>query len=405
MSDNLSRFTEYKRALEQGKTRDEAAFLSREVTPDFQKVGLQRSALRTSVAFMGAHINSLDRMAQSFKEDTQGTILRMSALSGISLATWLVNKDDKDIQDLPNYKKDLYWNFHVPGTDMILNVPKPWGPGVLFGSGVERTLDAFVKHDPDAYKGFGKAVLDTVIPNLLPTMVAPVMDQMANKNLFTGRQLVSEQQQKLLPEMQYQPYTSETAKQIAKLIGYVPGVKDIGPSSDPLASPAVVDNYIRGWTGTIGGMVVKIADQGLRATGVANKNFGPGSVDTPIAEEPILNEFLTRFPSMKSQPIQTFYQNYDATSKVLNSIKFAAKNGDIDAAQRIASQNPELELKLDGINKTISNGRKAIDAIQNKMVMDPVQKRQLIDTAVFQINSAARMGNEMMNEFKKANGK
>ena len=399
-SDNLSRFTEYKRAIEQGKTRDEAAFMSREVTPDFQKIGLQRSALRTSIAFIGAHINSLDRMKQSFAEDPQGTILRMSVLSGISAAVWLVNKDDKAIDDLPNYQKDLYWNFHIPNSQMIFRLPKPWGPGILFGSGVERTLDAFMKHDPDAYKGYAKSLLDSVAPNVVPTMLSPVLDQMANKNMFTGRQLVNEQQEKLLPELQYQPYTSETAKQLAKLIGYVPAVKDIGPSSDPLASPEVVDNYIRGWTGTVGGIAIKIADAGLHKAGIGVK---PG-VEKPegsIADAAILNEFVTRFPSMKSQPIQTFYENYQATSKVMTSIRYAAKNGDIEAAMQIAKENPELEIKLDGINKSIGAGRKVIDFIQNKSTMDPVQKRQIIDTTLFQINSAAKMGNQMMNDYKK----
>lgn len=420
MSDNLSRFTEYKRAIEQGKSRDESAFLSREVTPDFQKIGLQRSALRTSIAFVGAHINSLDRMAQAFKEDTQGTILRMSVLSGISAAVWYINKDDDAVNDLPNYKKDLYWNFHIPNTQMVFSLPKPWGPGIMFGSGVERTLDAFYKHDPNAMKGFGKSLLDSVVPNTVPTMLAPVLDQMANKNLFSGRQLVNEQQQKMLPEMQYQPYTSETAKQIAKIIGYVPGVRDLGPSADPLASPEVVENYIRGWSGSLGGIALKIADAGLKQARVASvqlsdktpeqkaydikniTNTGPSSVESSIAEWPIMNEFMTRFPSMKSQPITNFYQNYDDTTKVLNSVRAAAKSGDFETAQRLASQNPDLELNLSNIAKGISTGKAAIKAIQNNSDVDPVQKRQLIDAHLFQIGSMAKMGNQMMSDFKKA---
>lgn len=420
MSDNLSRFTEYKRAVEQGKSRDEAAFLSREVTPDFQKIGLQRSALRTSIAFVGAHINSLDRMAQAFKEDAQGTILRMSVLSGISAAVWYINKDDKDIADLPNYKKDLYWNFKVPDTQMIFRVPKPWGPGILFGSGVERTLDAFIKHDPDAMKGFGKSLLDSVVPNAIPTMVAPVLDQMANKNLFSGRQLVSESQQKMLPEMQYQPYTSETAKQIAKLIGYVPGVRDIGPSSDPLASPEVVENYIKGWSGSLGGIALRIGDAAIREARVLSveassspqyqkdlkigeiKNSGKDSVAGSIADWPVLNEFMSRFPSLTNQTLNDFYQNYDQTNKVMNSIKSAAKAGDFDTAQRLMSQNPDLELNLRSIEKGISTAKASIQAIQNNPNIDPVQKRQLIDTHLFQIGSMAKHGNQMMRDFKEA---
>lgn len=418
MTDNLTRFTEYKRAVEQGKDSIEAAYLSREVTPDFAKVGLQRSVLRTAVAFQGAHINSLARMAQAFTEDTQGTILRMSALSGISAAMWLVNKDDQEVNDLPNYKKDLYWNFNVTRmfsndysnetsqngfkTGTIFSLPKPWGPGILFGSGVERTLDAFAKHDPDAMKGYAKSLVDSVVPNIIPSIAAPILDQMANKNLFTGRQLVNNEQQKQLPEMMYQPYTSETAKQLGRLIGYVPGVRDIGPSEDPLASPAVVENYIRGWTGNAGSWTLQLADKGLKAAGVTPENVGVNSPEKPLAEYPILNEFMTRFPSMKNQPVDDFYKNLDATNKVMNTIQAAEKKGDMETALRVMSQNPDLEVKLTGINQGVSAGKKFINSVQQNPSIDPVQKRQLIDTALFQIGSMAKMGNQMMSKFKES---
>lgn len=425
MTDNLSRFTEYKRAIEKGESRDQAAFLSREVTPDFAKQGLKRSAMRTLVAFQGAHINSLDRMRQAFAEDTQGTILRMSVLSIASGVLWYANKDDKEIEDLPNYQKDLYWNFNVSKMfdtknskdvpysqqpkDMkegtIFRLPKPWGPGILFGSGTERTLDALAKDKPEAYKAFGKSLYDSVVPNIIPTMAQPVLEQFANKNIFSGRQLVSNEQQKQLPEMMYQPYTSETAKQLGKLIAAVPAAKDllgsIGPDNDPLSSPAIIENYIRGWTGIMGGWALKISDGALRKAGITPKNVGVNSPDTPIAEEPIMNAFATRFPSMKEQPIQDFYEKMNKTNEVFNSIRAANKQGDFSHAQMIMAQNQGMELKLSSIGQIISTGRKVINMTQDNPNVGPVQKRQLIDGVLFQIGSAAKMGNQMMDDFQK----
>ncbi len=416
-TDNLVGFTEYKRSIEKGYSKKEAAFNAREVKPDFAKVGLERSAIRTMVAFQGAHINSLDRMVQAFREDAPGTMLRMAALTGISTALWYANKDDQEVSDLPEYKKDLYWNVNVSRmfdssyeknvtpegqhTGTIFSFPKPWAPGILFGSGMERTLDAFFKHNPDAYKGFGRTMLDSVLPNVVPSVAAPILDQMANKNLFSGRQLVNDQQQKMLPEMQYSPYTSETAKQLAKIISYVPGVRDIGPSADPLASPEVVDNYIKGWTGIGGGWAVKIADAGIRAARGDKANTGPTSVDTPIAEEPILKEFMTRFPSMKTQPIENFYQNLDETRKVQNSAAALNKAGRYDDAARMAAANPAAMLKLNGISSALATGRKAISAIQDNPDVSPVEKRQLVDSVLFQMGSMAKMGNQMMSDFNK----
>ena len=133
MTDNLSRLAEYKGSKEQGKSNLEAAFGAREVVPDYMKKGLERSVLRTGTAFIGAHINSMDRMFQEFKEDPQGALLKASALTFVSAALWYVNKDDKAIEDLPDYQKVQYWNFNVkrmfggsddPKDAMILRLPK-----------------------------------------------------------------------------------------------------------------------------------------------------------------------------------------------------------------------------------------------------------------------------------------
>jgi hypothetical protein len=407
MTDNLSRFTEYKRTLEQGGTRADAAFASREVTVDYQKQGLQRDALRAGVAFIGAHINSLDRMTQAFQEEPKGTVAKLAAISAISAMVWAVNKDDEAIQSLPNWQKDLYWNFRVPGASgdgkqaMIFRLPKPWAPGILFGSGVETALDAWKGTSPSRADDFAHSILTSVIPEPIPNMLGPIAEQWANKSLFSGRPLVSQDKEKLLPELQYSPYTSETAKQLAKLIGYVPYVSDIGPSSDKLASPAVVENYIQGWTGTLGGWALKISDAGLKALGI-----GPNHGENPatVADNPFMREFVSRYPSLREQPLQDFYNNLDKTSRVLDSQKYAGRHGDPALAARIAADYPDLEIKLTGINKGISTAKKVIQNIQDDPKMPAVEKRQLMDTMLFQVHSMAKMGNQMMKDFQKATG-
>lgn len=417
MTDNLSRFTEYSRAIDQGKSRTKAAFLAREVTPDFQKVGLQRSAMRIIVAFQGAHINSLDRMAQGIKEDPGQFSIGAGAMVAATAALWFVTKDDKDIQDQAGYLKDQYWSFKVPAffdsknndeafggqkPSTIFHISKPWSAGIMIASGTERVLDAYYKKNPNAIEGFGKSLFDSVVPNLTPSMLSPVMDQLADKNLFSGRQLVNDQQKKMLPEMQYQPYTSETAKQLGRAIGYVPYVKDLGPSEDPLASPEVVENYVKGWGGRLGSWALQASDAALRATGVTPKNTGPSSVAWTAADYPILNEFMTRFPSMKTQPVENFYKNLDEVTKVQNSINQAYRKNNPDQGNQIFAEHQEEMMPLKGVSQAISNGKKYIDMIQQNPTIDPVQKRQLIDTALFQIGSMANMGNQMAEEFKKA---
>jgi hypothetical protein len=70
--DNMIRYSEYKGAVEAGKTRTEAAFAAREVLPDFQKAGLRNAFLFQQTAFLKVHLQGLDRMVQAGAEDVQG---------------------------------------------------------------------------------------------------------------------------------------------------------------------------------------------------------------------------------------------------------------------------------------------------------------------------------------------
>lgn len=405
LTDNLSRFTEYKRSIEAGIDPLESAMRSRDVVPDYAKVGLQRSVLRTGVAFIGAHINSLDRMVEAFTEDPKGTTMKMAVISGMSAALWAINKDDDAINAIPDWQKNTYWNFNIsrfspnyqgPQDATILRLPKPWAPGIVFGSGAEVALDAFFKNGehPKELQHFSESFMKSVLPELMPNMLQPIMDQYSNKQAFTGRPLVSADKEKLLPEMQYGPYTSETAKVLGRMIGYVPLVRDIGPSTDPLASPAVVENYIKVWGGTIGAWALKASDWDGRG-------FQPSTKPEPWENTPFIHSFLSRYPSWQDQRIQDFYENKDDADKAFNSAKVAMKMGDFDAAQRIQNAHPDFQVRLNTIAKGISTARRAYENIQDNTNIPALEKRQLLDSMLFQIGSMAKEGNKMMSDFRR----
>jgi len=405
LTDNLSRYTEYKRSVERGVDPIEAAMRSRDVVPDYAKVGLQRSVLRTGIAFIGAHINSIDRMFQEINTDPKGFAMKMSVITGMSAALWVVNKDDEAIEALPDHQQNHYWNINVTRFSegyrgaqdaTILRLPKPWAPGILFGSGAEVALNAYFKDNPREIHNFAHAVSKSVFPELMPNMLQPILDQYSNKQSFTGRPLVPEYKQKLLPELQYAPYTSETAKAIGKLIGYVPMVRDIGPSTDPLASPAVVENYIKTWGGTLGGWALKASD-------FAGRGFAwdSGKAD-PWENTPFLHQFVSRFPNFQDQRIQDFYENKESADKAYNSARAMARAGDFDAAERIRNAHPDFQIRLTGIAKGISTARRTYENVQDDPSTPAVEKRQILDTILFQIGSMAKEGNQMMSDFRRS---
>jgi hypothetical protein len=401
LTDTASKFSEYQRSLAQGAGQSEALANARSVVPDYSNVGLQRSVIRTGVAFIGAHINSLDNMAKVAAKDPMGVAMRLSVLTGMSAALWMVNKNDEAIDAIPDWQKNTYWNINIsrfdpsykgPQDATIVRLPKPWAPGILFGSGIEVALDNYMKYRPQEFPHFAASIMKSVVPDVVPNIAQPVLDQYSNKQSFTGRPLVPDYKAKLLPEMQYSPFTSETAKNIAKLIGYVPLVKDIGPSTDTLASPAVVENYIHAWTGTIGGWALKASDW-------AGRGFTPSIKAEPWQSDPFVSSFMSRYPSFSDQRIQDFYENKDAADRAFQSAKAAAKAGDFASAMRIQAAHPDYQVRLDGIAEGISTARKVFENVQDNPSIPNVQKRQLLDTTLFQIGSMAKEGNKMMNDF------
>lgn len=429
LTDTATKFSEYQRSLEGYATGggfkgllnnvknvisgpdearatgpQEALQNSRMVTPDYSNVGLQQSVLRTGVAFIGAHINSLDNMQKVFERDPVGAMARMSVISGMSAAVWYLNQGDEAIDAVPDWQKNTYWNINVSRFSpdykgaqdaTIVRIPKPWAPGILFGSGVETALDSYFKYRPQELPHFAENLMKSVVPEVMPNVFQPVLDQYSNKQAFTGRPLVPFYKEKLLPEMQYSAYTSETAKAIGKLIGYVPLVKDIGPSTDTLASPAVVENYIRSWGGTVGGWALKLSD-----TAISKATGAPDRAD-PWQDTPVLHSFVSRYPSFQDQRIQDFYENRDKADAAYNSAKAAAKMGDFDAAERIRDAHPDFQVRLDSIAKSITTARKTYENVQENPNLPNDQKRQQLDSLLFQIGSMAKMGNQMMSDFHK----
>ena len=60
----------------------------------------------------------------------------------------------------------------------IFRIPKPWGMGMLFGSGVERTLEAFQAHNPEALRHWGNSIAECAIPQIHPDrQAAPIINQ------------------------------------------------------------------------------------------------------------------------------------------------------------------------------------------------------------------------------------
>lgn len=414
----------HKRLREQGKSPAAAALGSREGTVDFARIGAKMKGVAATDAFWNVSLQGKERTVRAVKEDPVGYAIRSAAYVSVpSILLWWANKDDKRVEALADHEKDLNWIVPTDrwedidpeaagdfpehllrnhngklqvNTGVVYKIPKPPEIGIYFGTAIERTLDAYVKEDPDAFKNFSTRFMDSIDTTYFPTVAQPVVEHLANHSFFSGGNVVPEHMKGAFPELQYTDYTTESAKQIGKLIGHVPYIGKTG-----LASPMVIENYVRGWSGTAGMYALRLSDQALIQSGAVIDPLKPAST---LADIPVIKAFVTRNPSANSRHIQNFYDRFEDTQRYFTSVKLEVGRGNIESAEQlIALQESEGKLAdMTEAKNAMTNIRHLIQNTYSNQDYTPDEKRQLIDGAYYQLIQMAIESNRTLDEVEKS---
>lgn len=431
LADLAPRMAEFKKsgALEGDlNTQVKGAFDARNVSVDYMRQGALTKMISFAQPFLNVDMQGTFRALEGLKDPK----LIAKALAIITLpeiVNFMINKDDQRYKNAPLWEHGAFTvipiDHWVPGTHaqamsslegmsrqkedgsweinngLTVRIPRFFTLGMMFGSMPHMILDSYYNHNPRAFDNLGQQIMKSISPAGLTTLGQPMVEQASNHNFFSGSPLVSDQVSKQLPQFQYQPYTSEVAKQVGKVIGHLP---QIGPDDAPLASPIVIDNYIRSWGGTLGGYVVNMLDKGLHEVGVGKQTE---SAATNFTEYPIIKEFFSHFPSTKAQSIMDFKNNFGEIQKTystIQSLQKQASTGDqnamTNANKLMQGFNPALAGQLGEIHQAITEGGKALNMINENPKMSPADKRQLMDTITFQMMGAAERGNKIFNQAK-----
>jgi hypothetical protein len=210
-----------------------------------------------------------------------------------------------------------------------------------------------------------------------------------------------------LPEYQYTEYTTEAAKALGQLIGAFPGMRDravrdedtfIGGVARALTTPALIENYIRSWTGGLGTYTLQIADKALREAGVLPDPVKPLAT---LSDLPVVKAFVVRYPSASAQSIQDFYDTYYAKKQVFDTMMAKAKEGDIEAFDRVQNIDPTAWDEMAGIRDAITDQAALVRLIYKNPDFSPEDKRQLIDSTYFRMIELATFGNQAMADLEK----
>lgn len=427
LSENGTRMAEFKKAS--GGNTDiqsiqKGGIAAREVSIDSLRIGAKMQALNSITAFQNAAIQGIDRTGRAFADDPKGMMIKtMASITLPSLLLYWANRNDERVQQIPRWQRDLCWIIPTdnwedtkPEIDAvypdymkrvgpngqtqinngtIYRIPKPFELGVLAGSLPEHVMEAFFTDHPDAFKEFGDTVAHGVTPSLIPNAIGAPMEAWANKSLFTGQSIVPHSLEDQLPETQYTNYTSETAKQLGKLVAAVPGMKD-----SKLASPMVLDHLVTSWSGNLGRYALNMMDGALHTAGIGQAQIN--APETTLADIPFVKAFVVRFPAQSATAIQDFYDNLKTSEETQNSIASLAKRGDVEASfhMKTLEENQQYSVKLNGISTAISNLSHTIQKVNMDPSMNPHDKRQLIDGLYFQTIEMAKAGNQVVAQVK-----
>lgn len=324
-----TRLGEARKGIAKMKNPIEAAYASREVTLDFNRIGAKMRSVNALIAFFNARVEGFDRFIREMRDHPLRATLKMAfAITLPSILLYFVNRDEEDWEEIPLWQKDLFWLLKVNGT--WYRIPKPFELGVLFGSVPERILEYMDRKDKKLFDQMLKTVADGINVGMIPTALEPIIENMANYNFFYSRRIVPERLDKLPPEAQYTQYTSEVAKKLGELANY---------------SPLKIDNLISGYTAGLGNYVIKAIDEIMRGTGLTPRVTMPSPT---IADMPVAKAFVVRSPiGSASQSVNNFYEELEEVEKKEQLLKKYLKDGDRVKFNFYKQKHPELHFQYD----------------------------------------------------------
>ena len=362
-SEKWTRMGEFQRALEKGKSLEEAARDARNVTVDFSRHGHTGKVINRYVPFFNACIQGGDLMVRLLKQDPVGTMAKLAKyIVAPSILSWLLNHDKDWWKELDPDIKNAYWFLETPAG--ILRFPKPQEAGVVFGSFFEALLDTAYKKDPDAIGNWAKSAIDVALPGLQFTLITPLLENAANYSWFRKNQIVGMKNQRLPGEMQYTSGTSE----LSKMIGGSAPVKAIVKGG---YSPSKIDNLIRGYTGTLGIIAWQWLGEGARAL-QGKEDLRP---EKHLKEQPFIREFFVNDYSLN----RSLNEFYDMAASAQAQHNGYGRKGHPTAAVKAVTK----------ARSDIADVRKEIQKIEASRNISKERKRELIKMKRDKINRIA----------------
>ncbi|MBQ4055233.1 MAG: hypothetical protein IJD17_05920 [Clostridia bacterium] len=261
------RLAEYKRAIQQGKSKTDAVYAASEVTLNFDRKGDWSKAIDTVYPFFNVQMQGLYKQAQMIADPTtRMQFIRRKVVSSFVMAAFVIaanavlgGKDE--YEKLSDYIKNNYYCFYI-GNGKFIKIPKAreldvlesalerMGEIICYGNDMSDSFNGFAEYIFQAYAPLGFPDITALFtengmdklsgffkPTFSDLLVLGSFAEIAYNENYAGSPIVPTQYQDLHATEQYDNKTSG----IAKLLGRI-----------TKTSPMQLDHLMVSNTGFIG---------------------------------------------------------------------------------------------------------------------------------------------------------
>lgn len=332
-AETINRAAIYEAARQRGKSHLEASYAARDLM-DFTAGGTFPAIriLSQVVPFFNARLQGMYKLGRGAAANSA----RFGAVAGVaglaSAMLYLSMKDDDDYKKLPDWARNSYWITKLPGSDMMVYIPKPFEVGAL-GTVIERGTElAFAGEDyrlRDFGRDIGNIVADQLAMNPVPQAIKPALEVSFNYDTFRGRSIDSMAQQRLPAEDRFTSRTSAGAVVLGRAIG---------------VSPQRLEHLARGYFGWLGTQALNVAD--FLARPLSNLPENPARDLSRVENWFVVGDFLKKADARSSKYIERYYDQQREVNQLYAAFNQARALGDLERARDLAGDD---RLRLRGL--------------------------------------------------------
>jgi hypothetical protein len=310
----------------------EATLMSLE-SMNFNKRGASPSIhlANSLIPFFNAQIQSMSVLYKALRGQLpfnerlriqQKLMERGALLAGISLTYAVSMQDDEAYKNATPDQKYGNWFVRIPGLDEPLRFPIPFEIGYIFKALPEALYNTAVNEHggEEAVEAF-TTIFKQLIPGGssfgIPQAMKPAIEAKLGKSFYTGRDILSRQEQGLLPEQQVRAETTEASKYIASGLGM---------------SPIILDGLVQGYTGTMGLALLQAVSVGLPLKG----EKGPEQAYKRLSEMPVIGGAFQ--PNDAGGIITNMYERMLEIQKLDKSVDALISRGRMADAKELMAQ-------------------------------------------------------------------